>query len=444
MNPQTAVNNSDAGSAPSEKPKREPLTPQQHRAIGLLSLGADMSETATSCNITRQTLSRWKRNPEFQRALTRQIGEMMNGVVEQVQNEARVLIEGGLDAANKLRSIVLRETTPVGVCRHACNDILRHQGRFLDLLGYNANLALRRKLAVQELDELQDAEENPDDLPPPHPSDINNIAAKKESELTPANPFNFHHTPPAAFIFRDNPINEDGTLATDGDQETLRSPGVPPGPNSTDGDRLSGASAEDRGTENNPAASGEAARPSPPLEKEESGGSTPTPKTFLNHAPECYYWLGHDCNMACDPRPVAPPLEDKSPEAKLRAAIAAGRAASQKKEPWPNKCTRPQWQPPESVQPRCRTCPNNCTGACTKSCDATASEHKASDASSDNTACDSQSAPTGLCNKAQGCAAGATLGLNSDGDPNPEGVAYPAEGHGPDETAPPEKQTDKG
>jgi hypothetical protein len=286
MAPQTAVK-------PTET--TDPLTPQQHRAIGLLSLGLDMSEVATSCNITRRTLARWKQSPAFQRALTRQIGEMMSGIVEQVQNEARVLIEGGLDAANKLRSIVLREATPVGVCRQACNDILRHQGRFLDLLGYNAKLALRRNLAVQELDQLQDAEENPDGLPPPHPSDINNIANKKESELTPANPFNFYHTQPAAFIFRDNPINEDGTLVTDGD----RNPGVPPGESSSSGVESAGDRMSDA---RDAAASVEAARRFPPLEKRAPGESTtPNPKDFRTHDPECYYWLGHDCNMACDP-----------------------------------------------------------------------------------------------------------------------------------------------
>jgi hypothetical protein len=353
MNAPTAVNGNTPVAAPVPD---ERLTPQQHRAIGMLSLGVDMSETATSCNITRRTLSRWKQMPAFQRALTRQVGEMMNAIVEQVQTQARVLIEGSLDASHRLREMVIRDNTPVSVRRQACNDMLRHEGRFLDLLGYNAKLSLKRKLANQELGELQDAEENPDCYPPPHPSDINDLARKKESEQTPPPPHAFHHTPPVAFAFRDNPINEDGTRVSDGDRgsgvgdrrtesaqaepdATLRSLGVPPG--------LSESNDSTHGTRDCDCAS----------------ESTPSKsEAFRNHDPECYWWHGHECNMACFPKPTA----EQVGAAKLRD----GPSAAESKKPWPNKYTRPQWQPPQSVRPQLSRCSGICNGACEESCNA--------------------------------------------------------------------------
>jgi hypothetical protein len=210
-------------------PLPKPLNANQHRAIALLSLGMDMSSVAADCNITRGTLYRWKQCPEFQRSLTRQVGEMMGAVVEQIQNEARVLIAGGLDSANKLRQLVLDEYTPPSVKRHACNDILRCQGRFLDMLGFNAKVAEKRKLANEELRELDDADPGPENIPPQEPG---NIDQAPESEQSPSHPLFFRHKPLIPEKFSRNPVDNNGNLISEQETEAaaaLRSPGVPPG-----------------------------------------------------------------------------------------------------------------------------------------------------------------------------------------------------------------------
>jgi hypothetical protein len=236
----------------------KPLHANQHRAIALLSLGMDMSSVAADCNITRGTLYRWKKMEHFQRSLTRQTGEMMGAVVEQIQNEARVLIAGGLDSANKLRQLVLDEYTPPSVKRLACNDILRYQGRFLDMLGFNAKVAERRKLANEELPDLEDADPGPEYLPPEEPGDIDQ---KPVSEQAPPNPMFFRHEPPVAEEFRRNPINDDGTPIESGagDRgsgagEQHRNPGVPPGPI-----EAQPQSATDESTPREPASDGQSA-----------------------------------------------------------------------------------------------------------------------------------------------------------------------------------------
>jgi hypothetical protein len=206
-----------------------PLNANQHRAIALLSLGMDMSSVAADCNITRGTLYRWKKCPEFQRSLTRQVGEMMGAVVEQIQNEARVLIAGGLDSANKLRQLVLDDHTSSSVKRQACNDILRYQGRFLDMLGFNAKVAEKRKLANEELSELDDAEPGPEFIPPQQPGNIDQAPA---SEQSPSHPLFFRHTPLIAEEFSRNPVDNNGNPISNEETEAaaaLRNPGVPPG-----------------------------------------------------------------------------------------------------------------------------------------------------------------------------------------------------------------------
>ncbi len=130
----------------------------QQRAIVLLSLGKDINSIARELDISRQTLCRWKKIPEFDQALSKTVGENMAGMRTQVQLTAQTFIEGGLDSAQQLRHMILKVNTTDMERRLSCATLLRHTQRFWDLMGFNAKLPNPTSLLNDKLPELQEAE----------------------------------------------------------------------------------------------------------------------------------------------------------------------------------------------------------------------------------------------------------------------------------------------
>ncbi len=131
-----------------------PLNPNQHRAVGLLAMGLSTSIVASDLGICRQTLCRWKQMPEFQEALDREVGEIMAGLNTQVQSTARNLIEGGLEATQHLRYVMVKHGVKDQDRRICAAQLLHHAQRFYDMLGFNAKLATPSKLQHEALANL--------------------------------------------------------------------------------------------------------------------------------------------------------------------------------------------------------------------------------------------------------------------------------------------------
>src|SRR5476649_2735446 len=86
--------------------EHEMLHVNKQRAIGLLSQGHDTSSVARIIGYARQTVCRWRDEPEFQAELNRQVGDIMGNMHVQVQTTARGLIEGGMDTVQCLRHML--------------------------------------------------------------------------------------------------------------------------------------------------------------------------------------------------------------------------------------------------------------------------------------------------------------------------------------------------
>ena len=83
----------------------------QLRAIQLLSLGRNISDTATACKISRSTLGRWKQRPDFQKVLDHELAGLQSNMHGQVQTLAREGVDGMLDANRELRALLLHDRT---------------------------------------------------------------------------------------------------------------------------------------------------------------------------------------------------------------------------------------------------------------------------------------------------------------------------------------------
>lgn len=190
-----------------------PLPPLKQRAVGLLSMGMDVSTVADQLQISRMTLCRWKRDKAFADALDRSTGEMMTNMHLQVQNTARVMVEGALEASNELRHIILNQRSKDHDRRLAAAQVLKHVQRFWDMLGYNAKLTSPRKLLNEEL-EKYDGAESIDKLPPsPKRKRPRKDRLKRPiSEIDPPEAGRRGGALPDEFYdWGDNPIHEDGT-----------------------------------------------------------------------------------------------------------------------------------------------------------------------------------------------------------------------------------------
>ena len=125
----------------------------KQRAIAGLSMGQDTSSVARTIGVCRQTVCRWKRDPEFQKALQREVGEMMGNLHIQVQTTARSLVEGGMEGAQTLRYMLVEPGVEHQDRRLSAQVLLKHASRFWAMLGYSADAKEPAKLLNEILDE---------------------------------------------------------------------------------------------------------------------------------------------------------------------------------------------------------------------------------------------------------------------------------------------------
>ena len=105
-----------AGGAMSEKPP-DILTPRQRRVIPILVQARSIEEGAKLAGLSRTTVYKWSRLPDFKEELGRQRDELMNEGMDNLKSQfekAVAVLAGLLDSEN--------ETTR----RHAANDIIAH------------------------------------------------------------------------------------------------------------------------------------------------------------------------------------------------------------------------------------------------------------------------------------------------------------------------------
>ncbi|NBX04069.1 MAG: hypothetical protein EBR02_08465 [Alphaproteobacteria bacterium] len=82
------------------------LTPKQNRALYLLAQGKTAIDVAATLKLRRETLSRWKKNPEFNEAFERIMEVQREGLKHQLTH----LITNAIDIVN------------YGVTNHDCSE----------------------------------------------------------------------------------------------------------------------------------------------------------------------------------------------------------------------------------------------------------------------------------------------------------------------------------
>ena len=184
----------------------------QQRAIVLLSLGKDSNSIAQELDISRQTLCRWQKIPEFEQSLSKTVGENMAGMRTQVQLTAQTFIEGGLDAAQQLRHMILKANTTDMERRLSSATLLRHTTRFWDLMGFNAKLPNPASLLNDKLPDLQESESVEDVSFHPNDRKPGDRAERPGTEGDRAEPGACAgFMPDYVHDWANNPVNDDGT-----------------------------------------------------------------------------------------------------------------------------------------------------------------------------------------------------------------------------------------
>lgn len=96
------------------------LDPKRRRAIELLAAGNQQQrDIAQTLNVTEESLSRWKAEPEFAAELAK--------AIDDIAGEARSIIKGSVARA-ALRLASLIDSTDERIARQACIDILDRAG----------------------------------------------------------------------------------------------------------------------------------------------------------------------------------------------------------------------------------------------------------------------------------------------------------------------------
>ena len=181
----------------------------KQRAVALLSQGHDTSSVARIIGYTRQTVCRWRDEPEFQAELERQVSDIMGNMHVQVQTTARGLIEGGMETVQSLRCMLTDTTAKHQDRRLSGQCILKHATRFWDLLGYNAKAKAPRKLMCDENGKPIWVEQNRE-IPDPNPGDRH---TRSDAERDPAQGhYDAKMNPPWVTDWEYNPVHDDGTL----------------------------------------------------------------------------------------------------------------------------------------------------------------------------------------------------------------------------------------
>jgi putative insertion element HTH domain-containing protein len=85
------------------------LTPQQRRAVDLVTEGRRWTEVAAEIGIDRTTMWRWRQNPMFEAEINSRRHELWSDWVEHLRNlvpKALEALESELEGRNRLRAAV--------------------------------------------------------------------------------------------------------------------------------------------------------------------------------------------------------------------------------------------------------------------------------------------------------------------------------------------------
>ncbi len=184
----------------------------QQRAVALFALGHGTNDIAKQLDISRQTLCRWQNLPEFEQTLNKTVGENMAGMRVQVQLTAQTFVEGGLEAGQQLRHMILKANTTDTERRLSSMTLLRHTTRFWDLMGFNAKLPNPASLLNDKLPDLQESDAvekvsfHPNDR---KPGDRAERPGTEEDGVPPGSCA--LSQPDYVHDWQSNPVNDDGT-----------------------------------------------------------------------------------------------------------------------------------------------------------------------------------------------------------------------------------------
>lgn len=103
----------------------KPLTPVQNQALCLLAAGYPIETVAKSTGVTRQTITKWRKIPEFKRLLQESIAATFDIAIAE-------LVIGSREAAQELKRIIADSDVPSKTKVSAINTLLNHAARAKD------------------------------------------------------------------------------------------------------------------------------------------------------------------------------------------------------------------------------------------------------------------------------------------------------------------------
>lgn len=109
------------------------LTPRQKRAIVAIVAGQPMARAAAEAGVSRDTLYRWARRPDFSAAINQ-------GTAEQVEMLSRRLVTLGSHALQALAEALTNPDTPQGVKVRAADSVLNRLLQLRELVDIETRL----------------------------------------------------------------------------------------------------------------------------------------------------------------------------------------------------------------------------------------------------------------------------------------------------------------
>ena len=103
----------------------KPLTPVQNQALCLLAAGYPIETVAKSTGVTRQTINKWTKLPEFNRLLRESVAKTFDVAIAE-------LVIGSREAAQELKRIITDPDVPSKTKVSAINVLLNNGARVKD------------------------------------------------------------------------------------------------------------------------------------------------------------------------------------------------------------------------------------------------------------------------------------------------------------------------
>lgn len=103
----------------------KPLTPIQNQALCLLASGFPAETVAKSTGVSRRTIDRWSKHPEFNRLLRESVAKVFDIAIAE-------LVNGSRQAAQELKNIISDPDVPSKTKVSAINVLLTNAARAKD------------------------------------------------------------------------------------------------------------------------------------------------------------------------------------------------------------------------------------------------------------------------------------------------------------------------